>query len=164
MARTSSVYDHFIIWPSSVTLSFVLPKQMFQMALLLLNENNCAKSFWNAWINVKVMARTSSVYDYFIIWPSCDLDIQPTWTNVSNGTSTCQGKQLCQIILKFMHKCRLMARTIPDGRTDTRTHNTRTHIHRTEVVTTLSRAPQADSTKIQTQSLVRVYTYRYTSG
>ena len=36
----------------------------------------------------------------------CDLDLQPTWTNVSNGTFTPQGEQLCQIILKSMHKCR----------------------------------------------------------
>ena len=36
MARTNSIYDHLIIWPSSVTLTFNLPEQMFQMALLLL--------------------------------------------------------------------------------------------------------------------------------
>ena len=45
MAWTSSIYDHFIIWPSRVTLTFNLPEQMFQMALLLLKENNCAKLF-----------------------------------------------------------------------------------------------------------------------
>ena len=33
MARTSSVYDQFIIWTGSVTLTFNLAKQMFQMAL-----------------------------------------------------------------------------------------------------------------------------------
>ena len=43
MARTSSVYDHFIILPSSVILTFNLPEQMFQISLLLLEENNCAK-------------------------------------------------------------------------------------------------------------------------
>ena len=31
--------DHFIVWPSSVTLTFNLPEQMFQL-------NNCAKLFW----------------------------------------------------------------------------------------------------------------------
>ena len=35
----------------------------------------------------------------------CDLDLQPTQTNVSNGTTTCQ-EYLCKIILKSMHKCR----------------------------------------------------------
>ena len=42
---------------------------------------------------------------YHLIF-KCDLDLQPTGTNVSNGTSTSQGEQLCQIILKSMHKCR----------------------------------------------------------
>ena len=36
MARTSSIYGHFIIWPSSVTLTFNLPEQMFKMALIWL--------------------------------------------------------------------------------------------------------------------------------
>ena len=48
--------DHFIIWPSSVTLTFNLPEQMFQMALLLLKEHNGARLFWNLCINVQVTA------------------------------------------------------------------------------------------------------------
>ena len=36
----------------------------------------------------------------------CDLDLPHTWINVSNGTATSQGEQLCQIILKSMHNCR----------------------------------------------------------
>ena len=36
------IYDHFIIWPSSVTLTFNLPKK-FQMTLLLLKNKNCVK-------------------------------------------------------------------------------------------------------------------------
>ena len=61
MAQTSSIYDHFIIWPSSESLTFDLPKTVFQMALLLLRENTCAKSFWNPCTNVKVMAPTGSL-------------------------------------------------------------------------------------------------------
>ena len=57
------VNDHFIVWSSSVTLTFNLHEQMFQM-------NKSAKLFWNPCINVEVMALTSSVYDHFIIWPS----------------------------------------------------------------------------------------------
>ena len=34
----------------------------------------------------------------------CDLDLQPTRTIVSNGTSAPPGEQLCQIILNSMHK------------------------------------------------------------
>ena len=74
MAWTSSIYDHFIIWSSSVTLTFNLPQQMFQM-------KNCAKLFWNPCINVKY-----------------DLDLQSTRTNVSDDTASYQGEQLCQII------------------------------------------------------------------
>ena len=33
-------------------------------------------------------------------------DLAPTCTNASNGTSTHDGEQLCQIILKSIHKCR----------------------------------------------------------
>ena len=107
MARTSSFYTHFIIWPSSVTLAFLLTEQMCQNALLLLKENNCATLFWNPCINVEVIAWISSMYCHFNhLTFKCDLDIQPTWTNVSNGTVTPQGEQLCQIILKSMHKCR----------------------------------------------------------
>ena len=57
MAQTSSIYDDFIIWPSSVTLTFNLPIQMFQTALVLVKENTCAKLFWNPCINVEVMAQ-----------------------------------------------------------------------------------------------------------
>ena len=100
LARTISIYDHFIIWPSSVTMAFNLSEQLPQAALLHLKENNCAKLFWNPCIDVEVMARTSSIYDHFIIWPS-----SVTLTvNVSNRPFTSQGEQLCQVILKFMHK------------------------------------------------------------
>ena len=36
----------------------------------------------------------------------CDLDLQPTQINVSNGTTTPQGEHLYKYILKSMHKCR----------------------------------------------------------
>ena len=42
-------------WPWPLT----IPEQMFQMALLLLKKKHCAKLFWNAAINVEVMARTN---------------------------------------------------------------------------------------------------------
>ena len=43
--RTSSIYDHFDLYLTPVTLTFNLPEKMFQMALLLLMDNNCAKLF-----------------------------------------------------------------------------------------------------------------------
>ena len=47
-----------------------------------------------------------SLWPFYHLTFKCDLDLQPTWTNVQSGTSTPQGQQLCQIILKSMHKCR----------------------------------------------------------
>ena len=35
-----------------------------------------------------------------------DLDLGPTWTDVSNGTSTHDGKQLCKFLLKSIQNCR----------------------------------------------------------
>ena len=45
MAWTSSIYDHFDLYLTPVSLTFNLPEKMFQMALLLLKGNNCAKLF-----------------------------------------------------------------------------------------------------------------------
>ena len=59
MARTSSIYDHFELYLTPVTLTINLSKQMFQMALLLLKNNNCANLFLNPCIIVQVMVRTN---------------------------------------------------------------------------------------------------------
>ena len=80
------VNDHFLVWPSWVILTFNWPEQMFQM-------NNCAKLFLNPFINIGVMAQTSSIYDHFIIWPSG-----------VTLTFNLPEDQMCQIILKSMHK------------------------------------------------------------
>ena len=63
MAPTSSIYDNFI----KCYLLINLLKQMFQMVLLHLKENNCANLFFNPSIKEEVMAWTSSIYDHFII-------------------------------------------------------------------------------------------------
>ena len=67
MARTRSMYDHFDLYLTPMTLTFNLPEKKFQMALLLEN-NNHPKLFWNPWINVPVMARTSSIYGHFDLY------------------------------------------------------------------------------------------------
>ena len=49
--------------------------------------------------------------DKLNLWPfyhltfKCDLDLLPTWTNVSNGSSLSWRQRLCKIILKSMHRC-----------------------------------------------------------
>ena len=60
MARTSSIYDPFDIYLTPVALTFNLPeKKMFQMALFLLEGNNCGKIILKSSINVRVMVRTN---------------------------------------------------------------------------------------------------------
>ena len=78
MAPTSSIYDHFIIWPSRVTLTFNLPKQRFQMVLLLLKENTCVKLFWNPFINVGLWHGQANLLPFYHLTFKCDLDLQPT--------------------------------------------------------------------------------------
>ena len=106
MLRTSLIYDHFDLYLTPVTLTFNLPEKMFQRALFLLEDNNCAKLF------LKSMHKyTSYAPDKFNIWPfwplfdPCDRDLQPTWKNVSNGTFSPRGQQQCKVILKSVHKC-----------------------------------------------------------
>ena len=130
---------------------------------------------------------------------SLTFDLGPTWTNVSNGTSTHDGEQLCKFILKSIQnyrsygpgknltfKCDLdlgptdtwmfqMAHlhltenicvklfwnpsTIVEvmvwTNSDRCTHERRqwTHIHKTVIVTTISRSPQVDFTKCLSFSL-----------
>ena len=68
MARTCSIYDHFIIWPwhfIKCDLDLQPTWPTFQMAILFLKEN-CPKLFWNRCIHVEVLAQTISIYDHFI--------------------------------------------------------------------------------------------------
>ena len=82
--------DHFIIWPSSVTLTFNVHAQMFQTTLLLLKDNNYAKLFRNPCLTVQVMAQTISTYDHFIIW-------------LSSVTLTNLIQQIIRILLLFLN-------------------------------------------------------------
>ena len=45
MARTGSIYDHFDLYLTPVTLTFNLPEKMFQKTLFPYEGNNCAKLF-----------------------------------------------------------------------------------------------------------------------
>ena len=98
MAQTSSIYNHFIIWPPSVTLTINLPKQMFQMALLLLKENTCAKLFLESMHTYRSYGPDKlSLWQFYHLTFKRDLDFQPTQTNVSNGTTTPQGEQWAKL-------------------------------------------------------------------
>ena len=96
MAWTSSIYDHFDLYLTPVTLTFNLHEKMFQMALLL-EDNNCAKLF------LKSMHKSTSygpdklntsIWPFWPLFDPCNLDLQPTWKNVSNGTSSPRGQLL----------------------------------------------------------------------
>ena len=106
MAWTSSIYDHFptfncdldlqLTWTNvSDGTSTPQEEQLCQLSL------KCSHKCW------------SNGLDKLNLWPfycptfNCDLALQLTWTNVSDGTSTSRGEQLCQISLKYSHKCRI---------------------------------------------------------
>ena len=76
---------------------------------------------------------------------------------MSNGTSPPQGQQLCQIILKCMHYCTSYG---PDK--SGQTHG-RAHIHRTKIVTTMSRLPASGLDKNQTGMSCSLYLSRTVS-
>ena len=127
-------------------LSFDL--QVWQMALLLVKENNCARLFWNPCINVEWPGQAQFMTILSLTF-KCDLDFQPTWKKkVSNGTSPPQGQHLCKIILKSMHKCRSYG--LDKSRWMHSCMNYCIHIHRTKIVTAMSGSPKAHLTKIIT--------------
>ena len=79
---------------------------MFQMALLLLKDNNCQIIFKSMHKYTSYGPHKLNFWSSYHMTLMCDLDRQPTWKNVPNVTPTPQGQQLCQIILKSMNKCR----------------------------------------------------------
>ena len=133
MSRTSSIYDHFDLYLTPMTLTFNLPEKMFQMALLLLEGNMCAKLFWNACNKC-----TSYGPDKLNIWPFY-LYLTPVTLKFNLPK---KRFQIVLLLLKvnycaklFWNPCiivQVMVRTNPHGRT---------HIHRTKIVTTMCRLP-----------------------
>ena len=138
MAWTISIFDHLIICPSSVTLTFNLPEELFQTAHLLLKDNNCATLFCNPCINVQAIVRTSSIYGHFII------------CLVLPGSSTYMNKcfkwqsRTTNVPIYF----ELYGQMYKLWSGQTRQTDARMHSHRTEIVTAMFRSPQAGSTKM----------------
>ena len=94
MAQTRSMYDHFIIWHSSVTLTFTQPEQMFQMALLLLKENNSVKPFLKSMHKCRSYGPDKLSYAILSFdlhlwpWPSTYLNKSFKWHLYSSRTPT----------------------------------------------------------------------------
>ena len=150
MAQISSIYDHFIIWSLNVTLTFNYLHKCFKWHFYI----SRTKLFWNPCINVKIMAQTSSIYDHFIIWPSS--------VTLTFNIPEQMFKWHCYSSKKtaapnYWNSCinvEVMAWTNPEGCLLVGKHHTCkmhapqcTHIHRTEIVTIMSRSPQAGLTK-----------------
>ena len=106
LVRTSSIYDHFDLYLTPVTLTFNLPEKCFRWHF----SSSRATSVQNYFLK-SIHKCTSYGPDKLNIWPfwplfdPCDLDLKPTWKNVSNGTFPLQRQQLCNFCLKSMHKC-----------------------------------------------------------
>ena len=106
MARTTSIYDHFDLYLTPMTLTFNLlennfsngtsPPQGQQLCKIILKSLHKCTSYGPDKLNK---------WPFWPLFDPCDLDLQPTWENVSNGTFPLRGQQLCKIILKSMHKC-----------------------------------------------------------
>ena len=139
MTQTSSNYDHFIIWPSSVTLTFNLPEQMFQM-------NKCAKIFWNPYISVEAMAWTGSIYDYFIIWlSSVTLVFNLPEKMFQMALLVLEDNKCAKLFWNPYISVQVMTQTNLDGPThECLTHAQ--HMHITEIVTTMSGSQQVSWT------------------
>ena len=113
----------------SVTLTFNLPEQIFQKTLLLLKENNRTKLFLNPCINIEFMAPTSSIYDYFIIWPSSvTLTFNLPEPIFKMAPSLFKEKNCAKLVWNPSTNVQVMALTNPGWRTDGRT-DACTHTH-----------------------------------
>ena len=116
--------DHFIIWRSSVTLTFNVSEQKFQTAFLLLKENNSQIIFKSMQKCTRYGPEKLNLWPFYRLTFKCDLDRQPTPTNVS--MTLLLLKENCAKL--FWNPCIYMYKLWPGQiRTHARTHNARTH-------------------------------------
>ena len=88
------------VWPWPLTyLNKYFKWHFFSSRLTVSNYLEIHAQMYKLWLKL-------NLWPFYHLTFECDLDLQPTWTNVSNRTSSSQGEQLCQIILKTMHECR----------------------------------------------------------
>ena len=97
----SSSFD-LHVWPSPSTLAWTnvsngtsMPQGQQLCQIILKSMHKCL-SYGRDKLNL---------WPFYHLTLKCELDLQPTWTNVSNGTSIPQGKQLCHINMKSINKC-----------------------------------------------------------
>ena len=79
MARKSSIYDHFDLYLTPVTLTFKLHKKMFQIALFLLEDNNCADIFLKSVNKCTIYGPDKlNICQFWPLFDPWNLDLQPT--------------------------------------------------------------------------------------
>ena len=96
MARKSSFYDNFIIWHSSVTLTFNLPEQMFRIALYSSRETTVPNYLKYMHKERGYSPDNLNLWLCYHLTFKSDLNLQRTWTNGSNNTFSHQGEQFRQ--------------------------------------------------------------------
>ena len=97
-------------WASSVSLTFNLPEQLFQMALLLLKENDCVKLFWNLCKKSGPGQAQLMTILYHLTF-KCDLDLQPTWKKFQMALLLDRQNNLTKLFWNPCINVEIMART-----------------------------------------------------
>ena len=79
MSLPSSTYDHFIIWPSSVTLTFNLRKQMFERHFYFSKAKKQNKIILKSMHKCTSYGRDKlNLWHFWPLFDPYDLDLQPT--------------------------------------------------------------------------------------
>ena len=91
MALTSSIYDHFDLYLTPMTLTFNLPEKNVSNGTSPPRGQQLCKIILKSmhkYINIQVMALTSSIHDHFDLYLTpVTLTFNLPEKNVSNGTS-----------------------------------------------------------------------------
>ena len=143
MARSSSIYDHFDLYLTPVTLTFNLPGKNVS------NGTSPSRGQQLCKIILKSMHKCTSYAPDKLntcIWPFWPLFDPLPWPSTylkkmfQMPLLLLKGKNCAKLFWNPWIIVQVMVWTNPDGSTDALT-NGRTHIHRTKIVTTMSHLP-----------------------
>ena len=147
MARTSHKLHIFDLWPLSVTLTFDIKSWVLYATRLHNMVNISTKFHEHTIITYEVMARTRHTLHIFDLWP---LSVTLTFDIESWVLYATRLLIIINILTKLYENATITfevtARTSSDGRTHART-DARTYTQKLQIVATMSRSPQAGSTK-----------------
>ena len=142
-ARTRYKWPYFDVWPLSVTVTFEIESWVLYATHLLMMLNISIKYHGDTTITCGVTARTRYKWPYFDLWP---LSVTLTFDIESWVLYATRLLMMLNISTKYHGDttitCEVTARTSSDGRT-----HARTRTQQKKIVATMSREPQAGSTK-----------------